>query len=390
MDKTINIHIGGPRYGLHNIGDEAILLSILKSFSNYSLSVSTYDSKWIDLYFNDVKRKIINIEYSEPKLGLFIDPKKFVIRNSILLMNEIKFYGNKNIYICGGGTILSDCPWYSLRTVQIAGLSGVPTFLWGVGMAEVHDIKTQQYIKKVLNKEYVREIYTRDQFVMDRLLKIGVNPEKVSVSYDPAILLDGKKFNYGLYFNDNQIRILNNGCINIVISLSGETDVIKKTPIDIISDSVLELQKTLKANIVLISTGWGTHCKDNCFLKELYKKLDYNHTVFAEKEFAPEHLIYFLKKTNLIISSRLHMNIFGACSGTPSIGLVRNEKNIDFSELMNLPYLFLDNLKKSDLLRVSEKIINNEQLYRNRINNKVSEMRRKYLSSVEKIKKDID
>lgn len=390
MRKKIQIHIGGPRYGLHNIGDESILLSMLNSFKEYELSVSTYNSEWIKKDYPQINRKKIRLEYAKPKLGIFIDPKRQLFQNTRLLIEEMSFLRNKDLYLCGGGTILSDCPWYSLRTVQIAGFLGVPTVVWGVGMGEIEEDSTKKYINKVLNKKYVKRIYVRDQFVKERLLEIGVKPDKVGVSYDPAILLTGKPFDYNRYFNDTQNNILNNGHTNIVLSISGESDVIQKTPIEEIAIAINRLQKENNANIILIPTGCGAHCHDLELLEDISDELEAEQTVLVKSEFAPEHLISFLGTVSLIISSRLHMNIFGACAGVPSIGLVRNQKNIDFSILMKLPYLKLENLRGEELYNIAQSVLENRNKHTEDITTTVDSMREKYRNSLKNIERLIE
>ena len=79
------IHIGGVYYGLHNIGDEAILQSIIDSFNEFQMSVSSFDSSWIKYNYRNIELNPIRVDYVKPKLGLFIDPKKRIITNSIKL-----------------------------------------------------------------------------------------------------------------------------------------------------------------------------------------------------------------------------------------------------------------------------------------------------------------
>ena len=61
------------------------------------------------------------------------------------------------------------------------------------------------------------------------------------------------------------------------------------------------------------------------------------------------HLVEFLKECKIVVSSRLHLNIFAACAGIPSVGLVRNQKNIDFANLFSFPYVSLDQLSENDI-----------------------------------------
>lgn len=386
MKKTV---IGGVYYGLHNIGDEAILFSMINSFFMLSeLSVLSYGSKWINERFPDVKIRQITADYGKPKLGLYVVPKKNLLINIKKVKDEIKFYKKNDIYICGGATILSDCPWYSLKTVELAGKAGIPVYLWGVGMAEIEDSDAFDYIKKVLNQSYVKKVFTRDEYVKDRIQNLGVMSEKLFVSYDPAIMIDGDSFNNKKYLNDYQEVDYYDNHMNIVVTISGEADVVKKTPIDVLCNAISQLQIKYSANIFMIPTGCGEHCMDTALMKKLKKEIANEHIHLIEREFFPSDLVAFLKNIDVIISSRLHMNILGVCAGTPSIGLVRNMKNIDFANLIDLPYLELSTLTVNELLSAMEDVFSKLEFYRKNISMKKKNMRATYISAVKMMEKE--
>ena len=372
------IHIGGVYYGLHNIGDEAILQSIIDSFNEFQMSVSSFDSSWIKYNYRNIELNPIRVDYVKPKLGLFIDPKKRIITNSIKLLREFNFYKSKDFYICGGATILSDCPWFSLKTVEIAGLSGTPVVLWAVGIADGLDNDAKRYIKKVLNKKYVKKIYTRDEFAKDRLVKIGVNHHKINVCYDAAIRLTPSDLDLSKYLTEKQKKQYMNNSKNVVFSLSGEADVVNRTPVDEICSVILKILEKYKCNIFLVPTGCGKHCKDLKLLKTIKERLNNDNIIVIEKEFSPEDLIAFLKEIEVIVSSRLHLNILGACSSTPSIGLVRNSKLVDFAKIIKNPYVSLDDFNSEELLKQIDLVISNREAYVKSLDDSVCSMREQY------------
>ncbi|MDU7028128.1 polysaccharide pyruvyl transferase family protein [Robinsoniella peoriensis] len=370
------MHIGGVYYGCHNIGDEAILYSMINSFEDmYEISVSTYDSKWILYEFQNIRLHNIPMRFQKPKWGIYSLPRRNVLKDIFRIYKEINYYKKNDLYICGGATILSDCPWYSLRTVQLAQKAGIPSFLWGVGMAEIYDSETLQYISNVLNSSNVKKIYTRDELVKERLLKIGVPEEKVSVSYDPAIMIKGNLIELRSYLSANEESLYNDDNINIVVTVSGEADVVKKTPVDAIVNAIKNIQVKYNANVFLIPTGCGIQCKDLEILNIIAKETDISKTVVISKEFSPNELVGFLKKIKIIISSRLHMNIFGACAGVPSIGLVRNKKIIDFATLLKMPYLQLEKLTKDEIVNSFNQLMDHYDDYIYDINATVDKMR---------------
>lgn len=69
------------------------------------------------------------------------------------------------------------------------------------------------------------------------------------------------------------------------------------------------------------------------------------------------------------------MNIFGACAGVPSIGLVRNKKIIDFATLLKMPYLQLEKLTKDEIVNSFNQLMDHYDDYIYDINATVDKMR---------------
>lgn len=372
-----NILIGGVFYGLHNIGDEAILQSMIRSLSVYNrVYYLTYGSEWAKDMFPQAVSKKIDTVYAKPKLGIIYTRKPIFNLPKAMFKTffpDLSNYRGMDLYVCGGATILSDCPWYSLRSVLIAKKAGVPSVLWGVGMAVVNESKTLKFIKKVCNDDCVKYIFTRDEYSKSRLIQCGVKEEKIDICYDPAIMLKPSDSPLSEYLNSKEIIKLKGDGNKICISISGEKDVAERTPIDEIQAYIGELLRDTKNTIFLIPTGHGTHVNDKKILNQLVVS---DKIVMVEKEFKPEDLIHFLEFIDVIVSSRLHLNIFGAVVGTPSIGLVRNEKIIDFAKIFSLPILELENLKKEKLLLETYKILKNSTELRKNILLKKDKLRK--------------
>lgn len=378
-----NIHIGGPMYGAHNIGDEAILTSMINSFSEKNnISVSTYDNERLKVKYPFVINRSIYKCFSKPFFGLYISPRKNSIKAFINLKREKEFYSKKDLYICGGATILSDCPWYSLRTIDVALKAGAKTILFGVGMAEIKDKSAIPFIQKICNK--LEDIYVRDNFVKRRLENIGIEANKIKICYDPALILNpSENFKVEKYLNNEQLEKYYNPHINIGITLSGERDVINRTPINDIKKIIKFMIKKYNANIFMVPTNTRKGM-DIDLMKNL---LGNDNIALIEEEFSPEDLIAFMKNFSFVISSRLHMNILSSIIGTPSIGLVRNSKIIDFANLLGLKYFSIENLNIQDLERYCDELIDKNDNLRKEILQRVNKMRDIHLKTVIKIKR---
>ena len=113
-------------------------------------------------------------------------------------------------------------------------------------------------------------------------------------------------------------------------------------------------------------------------LKTIKERLNNDNIIVIEKEFSPEDLIAFLKEIEVIVSSRLHLNILGACSSTPSIGLVRNSKLVDFAKIIKNPYVSLDDFNSEELLKQIDLVISNREAYVKSLDDSVCSMREQY------------
>lgn len=365
--------IDGVAYGLHNIGDEAILQGMLDSFAGtYDVSVSTYGSEWIDEEYPTVKRIPVYTMYDKAKLGLTAVPRRKLlasIKNTFF--PDLSRFSGVDLMLCGGGTILSDCPWHSLHMVELATKCDVPAVLWGVGMAEVFDAETRERIRIVCSKELVKHIYARDEMVRERLIKYGVPAAKVDVCYDPAYILQGKP---GIDFLDERgTRLYQDTRPNLCVSLSGEPDVTDTHHISQVRDYISRV--TEFANVFLVPTGLGDKCRD----RELLAGMQVNdRVVFVDRELRPTQLIALLEHMQLIVSSRLHCSIFGVDAGAPSINLIRNTKHEDFAALFGLPALKMNQVTADELLQMTGRMLQEYPQLRENLCSKLETIKKTY------------
>lgn len=175
-----------------------------------------------------------------------------------------------------------------------------------------------------------------------------------------------------------------------VFSLSGESDVIQRTPLKTIVSAIRTIINKYDANLFLIPTGCGEHCKDRDFLKQIDDEVNDTRITVINAEFSPQDLVTFLARVDVIISSRLHLNILGACAAVPSIGLVRNTKIIDFATLMNLPYLELEDLKSEEIVEAVDHIFSEKVKRSEYITSVVGKMKEQYLTALNKAKELIE
>lgn len=374
--------IGGVIYGRHNIGDEAILESMIRSFrATVDLTVMSCDSMWVQEKFPDVIRKDIPVLYGKPKLGLYAYPRKKLFsafKNTFF--PDLKPFKEYDVMLCGGGTILSDSAWHSLHSIEVAKKAGLPTIMWAVGMAEVRDASTRKYIERVCNSDNVLKIFTRDEYVMQRLIAYGVDAQKIDVCYDPVYMLEADEDPDFSFLNENEQTLYYDERPNVCISLAGEPDVTDESHVKHVQAYVEALTKT--ANVFLVPTGFSSACTD----RELLSTLAINeYVVLIQEELQPTQLIAFLQKMELIVSSRLHCSIFGAVAGVPSINIMRNEKNRDFATMFRLPALPMEDVSAMVLQKLTEEMFGQRENLQKTINAVIQELRKKHQRAIETV-----
>lgn len=367
----MKILVGGDLYGYHNVGDEAILESIILNFQKEAeLSVLTNEDYWITKDYTDVNVHITSDIYENS----YLYPRGIIGNVKKAFCNRAQ-YKNVDYFCMGGATSMSDFPYHALGEIQVAAAYGVKSFIWGAGIVPVDDEHTRKYIRKVCNSSSVLAIYVRDEYCKKRLSDMGVDPDKIDFCYDPVIMLEGKGFDERIYFTADEIQLLKDNRKNIVVSISGENDAIQKTDNFRMAEMINELSKL--GNVILIPTGFAPNCEDLKCIKQIINKKVKN-LIVVEKEFRARHLIEFLKCADVVITSRLHMSIFSACADTPFVALKRSEKNEDFAEIMGMKCFELNNMPVVEVVGETKNILQHQHDFEKIICSKKGEMRKRH------------
>lgn len=167
--RTYKIGISGS-YGGMNIGDEAILQSIISQIrSSISAEITVFSRN------------------PEDTQNRFKIEKAVGARN--LSINEVKPEIKKlDLLILGGGGLLydADAKIY-LREVKIAKDLNIPVMAYAIGAGPLNDPSSQKMVCEVL--EEVKVITVRDRDSQRLLESIGIKKE-IKVTADPAFLLE--------------------------------------------------------------------------------------------------------------------------------------------------------------------------------------------------------
>ena len=155
-------------YGFHNIGDEAILKSVI-----IALRQEKPDIK-ITVLSNDVEhtKKTYNVDaINRWNIGK-------------IYLELLKSDG----LISGGGSLLQDVtssrPIYYTLIMKLAKLARKPVFIYAQGVGPISEDKNKKAVKKILNK--VNYITLRDKESLDLVKSIGVTKD-IEIVPDPVM-----------------------------------------------------------------------------------------------------------------------------------------------------------------------------------------------------------
>ena len=273
-------------YGFHNVGDEAILFSIIQALKSHKPDIE------ITVLSNDP-------EYSEKTYSVKAI-NRWDVKSIFSLMRKA------DGLISGGGSLLQDItgmksiPYYT-GVIKIAQTLNKPVFVYAQGMGPITKPINKWITKSIMNK--VTYLSVRDEDSRNLLEEIGVKNE-ISLVPDPVMGLDAERFRNTWVQKHNFERPF--------ISVS-----VRDWPSDVdykgkIAEALDDLSRS-GYDIVFIPMH-GEH--DDHTSKEIAGMMQ------EKSEIAPydaeiQEKISIIGQSELLVGMRLHALIFSAISHTP-------------------------------------------------------------------------
>jgi polysaccharide pyruvyl transferase WcaK-like protein len=348
----MNFLIGTVPYGKDNVGDEAILASIVcdikTRFPNDEITISTGTPE------ETAKKFSVR---TVPLFGLYPEGNSRFGFTGItplskqLLVKEMK---RTDVYVWGGATGLSDYPDYGIYVADIAKKFSKILVLYSVAMNSeltpmfykvstgrkkklldlcrkltfncvnfVHvyenclEKRIKKKIKRTLNKADL--IIIRDNESRKEIEKCGVT-QQIHTTSDPAILLKPVSQNHLEEIWKEQ-SLWNDNLPIVGVGISSQR-MIEQTDNFVLLLNFLVNEKNV--NILFLPMNPIT---DAQVMKELHKKMNYpERAKILTGFFEPEEMIAVTSRLSLVISSRLHLLILASINFCPLIGLSRGSK----------------------------------------------------------------
>ncbi|MGO4888784.1 polysaccharide pyruvyl transferase CsaB [Anaerobacillus sp. MEB173] len=312
-------------YGFHNVGDEAILYSIITALRNLDEKIH------ITVLSNDPA-------YTEKTYGVAA-VNRWKMKEVIAAIRE------SDGLISGGGSLLQDKTGnrsviYYTGVMMIAKMVGKPFFIYAQGIGPISKGFNQKLTKFVLSK--ASGLTVRDEESLQFLRTIGVKKE-ISLVPDPVLGIELEDrtspwFEYKAFTKP-------------VISVSVRDWDAKAEYKQKIATALDQLAAA--GNEVVLVPMHGIH--DHETSKEVTSIMK-EKTHIAPHDLSIEEKIALIGKTDLLIGMRLHALIFSAVVETPFIAISYDPKIDSFANLANQPvigHVDHDNWTSNDLFETA-------------------------------------
>lgn len=307
-------------YGYNNLGDEAILESIVQQVRGFAP-----DAEIVALSGSPLQTsRRLGIE-AVPRLGM------------AAIAKEMK---RADLFISGGGSLLQDVtgfgsvPYY-LGLVKMAQLMGVKTMFLGQGIGPLNMPHSRWMVGAVARQADVLTV--RDQASRELLARCGVPIDRITLTADPVLALDPAP-------------------AEEVDALWAELGLDPTKPTLGVAirpwSSWFERQlKSFSAVLAQQATAWDAQIvllpfhrpDDELLLEELSYCLETRpeahrpKVVTLTEHLPPRQMMGLLSRLDLLVGMRLHALIMGAAVAVPSIALVYDPKVAAFADLAGFP-----------------------------------------------------
>ena len=293
-------------YGFYNIGDEAILKSIIEALRNEDPNID------IVVLSNDV-------EYTKNtyKVNAINRWKLNEIYKELLKCDGL---------ISGGGSLFQDVTssrsiLYYTGIIWLAKLAKKPIFIYAQGVGPIEKKNNRKIVGRFFNK--VDYITLRDKESKVLLNSIGVRKD-IDIVPDPVMGFNIENYEFELpkyYINDDYITVS-------IRDWKNNNSEFQKN-IALTCDKIVESG----INVVFVPM----HGKyDETVSKQVASLMSHNSTVLS-KDLTMEEKMMYIKGSKLMIGMRLHALIFAATVGTPMIGISYDPKIDSYLNLIEQP-----------------------------------------------------
>ncbi len=347
-------------YGYKNSGDDALLYAIVRSLRSLKPDIS------------------INVLSFNPKETAEMYNVCATYRYDVLKM--FKTIKSSKLFVLGGGSLIQDVTstkslLYYLFVTKRAVKYGCKTMLYANGIGPVKKKMNRRRVRKVINT--VDFITLRDSDSLDELKTLGVGAPGCEITADPVFCIDedGAKSAEALLEKHGIGKDTKFACISIR-KWEKCPDNFDKLCAEM-ADYIYEKYNLLPVFIPM------QYPYDASISRSIVSKMKYKGIFISRRVDIPSTL-GIVEKSSLVVSVRLHMLIYAALYGVPSVGIAYDPKVSNFLKYINQPY-FLDPraMAAGDYTHMIDKCIENKDSIVVALQKEIEEFKEKSSKSAE-------
>lgn len=345
-------------YGFENIGDDAMLLAIIKNLQAYKKDI-----------------RIAVITRNPEKTGKLLGVDTISRANLFLIIYAMK---KAKLFMYGGGNIIQDTTssrslFYYLSLIWIAKQMHIKIMLYANGIGPINKSINRQLTHMVLNK--VDVITLREYLSLMELKILNVEKPAVFMTADPALTL-----------NISNIEIIEGILSSEGIDSKGPFVgfSVRKYPgheklqhekyeddIAHIADFLIEKHKVTPVFIPM------HYSVDIPVINNIISKMNGKGYVIKNKYNVPDTL-GIISKMDMLVGMRLHALIMAASQGIPVVGLVYDPKIEGFLQYIGQPSAgHIHHLNLNELKNIIDNIWNNRVSIKQQLEIKITKLKSK-------------
>lgn len=339
---TVKVLICGVPYGCDNVGDEAILASIVKHLRNLKdgLEIAVVTGKPQETENKLHVKGIPLIPHPETKAPMWTPEIREACRWA-------------DVYIHGGATGIHDYPMHMLTGLRMAKEEGCKTVVYGAGggpynhkfyegrktkllrlasKATLGLVNFRAMAERIVTSKYRKAIaaglgavdllIVRDVETRQTLAGYGMDPSRIYVSGDSAFALDpAPQEAADKIAEDADLR--RDGKAVVGVGISSQKKVVDLLAVTKLCDDIIE-----KYGAHVLFIPMNPYMDDAVHLEVIAGMRHGKETKRITRYTEPEDLLAFMPRLHTVISSRLHLIILAAIAGVPPVGIDRGSGKI--------------------------------------------------------------
>ena len=314
--KHLTIGVLGS-YGGLNIGDEAILICVLRCLKALRPSA-----------------RIVVFTRNSPDGRRYTCGAETVTWEGVGRGSVLEAVAELDLLILGGGGVLYDREARRyLQLVAAAQDRGIPTFGYALGAGPLQEPEDRAIVRTTLNR--MTDIVVRDQESKLVLEDSGIERE-LTVTADPALLLPRAEFTHNMLMREGvptDVRL---------VAMSVREPGRAAERLDELSYHALLAEvgdfliQRLDSHVVFIPMERQDISHSHAVLSHMNKP---DRGRILNDEYSPSQILGFMDHVDLAVGMRLHFLIFAALAGVPFLPLPYAGKVFDFARSVGAPAL---------------------------------------------------